>query len=61
MEDMVRRLGETILISVSGRGWIVPRHYVALHGIKASELPVLARRYGFPEVEGYVEDSSKTV
>lgn len=54
MEDMVQRLGSTILVSVEGRGWLIPRHYIALHGIKASDLPELSRRYGFKEVAGDV-------
>lgn len=34
----------------TGRTWRVPRHYIALHGLAAPELPMIADRYGFPEV-----------
>jgi len=50
IERMVRalidELGEYIRITVEGRTWLVQRHYIALHGVKGSELPSL----GFPEV-----------
>jgi hypothetical protein len=51
-ERLVRRLiaerGEMLTITVEGRSWLVPRHYLALHGVKAWELPTL----GFQEVTG---------
>jgi hypothetical protein len=28
--------------------WSVPRIYIAVHGLKAAELPELADRHGFP-------------
>ena len=31
------------------RGWMVPRWYIALHGIKASDVPLLAVRYSWEE------------
>lgn len=46
VQDQVDELGENILISTRDRTWSVPRHYIALHGIKAWELETL----GFPEV-----------
>lgn len=51
VEEFVRDLGETLLISVGRRTWRVPRHYIALHGLKAVDLPVIATEYGFEEVE----------
>lgn len=45
VEQMVADLGENVKITVGLRSYLVPRHYIALHGIKASELPTL----GFPE------------
>jgi hypothetical protein len=30
--------------------WMVPRHYIALHGLVAAKLPELARTLGFQEV-----------
>lgn len=46
VQDQVDKLGEDILVSTRGRTWSVPRHYIALHGIKAAEIESL----GFPEV-----------
>jgi hypothetical protein len=46
--DLVKRQGPTVKVSVGGRIWEVQRHYIALHGLAAAELPEL----GFPEVEG---------
>lgn len=46
VERVIADLGPTIAVTVAGRTFLVPRHYIALHGIKASELPTL----GFPEV-----------
>jgi hypothetical protein len=46
-KDLIRNLGPTVKVNVGGRIWEVQRHYIALHGLKAAELPEL----GFPEVE----------
>jgi len=46
VEHWVERLGEHIIVTdESGRKFKVPRHYIALHGIKAAELDSL----GFEE------------
>ena len=52
VEELVRTMGENIVVTVGPRRWLVQRHYIALHGLKAQELPSL----GFPEVgpEEYV-------
>jgi hypothetical protein len=48
MEEMVERLGSEVMVTLSdGRSWWVPRHYIALHALKGSELPTL----GFRPVE----------
>jgi hypothetical protein len=46
MARLVAELGEYIPITVGGRTWRVQRHYAALHGIRARDLPTL----GFEEV-----------
>lgn len=46
VERLIAELGDRIRVSVGGRTWLVPRHYIALHGLKARELPTL----GFEEV-----------
>ena len=45
VELLVRLLGEYMPVRAGGRTWLVQRHYIALHGIKAAELPFL----GFEE------------
>lgn len=51
MESAVRHLVEELgpLVSiVSNEGvWRVPRHYIALHGVRATAIPHLAARYGW--------------
>ncbi|HEY1897031.1 MAG TPA: hypothetical protein VGG62_12190 [Terracidiphilus sp.] len=46
VQALVDSLGERMPVKVGGRTWMVPRHYIALHGIKAVELPFL----GFEEI-----------
>ena len=46
MWRLIALKGERIKVTVGGRSWLVPRHYIALHGLKAWELPFL----GFEEV-----------
>ena len=48
VERMIELSGgaQYVPITVGRRTWLVQKHYIALHGIKASELPNL----GFPEI-----------
>lgn len=46
VDRLVASHGEHIKVTVKGRTWLVQRHYIALHGLKAAELPQL----GFEEV-----------
>ena len=46
VKKMIQAVGEYVPITVEGRTWKVQRHYIALHGIKAEELPGL----GFQEI-----------
>ena len=46
IEDMVQNLGEYIKVTVENKTYLVQRHYIALHGLKAAELPNL----GFVEL-----------
>jgi len=46
MERLVAESGEHIKVTREHRSWMVPRHYIALHGLAAEELPFL----GFEEV-----------
>ncbi len=44
VEKFVRELGPTIPVSCGDKTYLVPRHFIALHGLKAQELPLLGFR-----------------
>jgi hypothetical protein len=46
VERFVAELGEYVTVRRGDRAWRVPRHYIALHGLKGKDLPNL----GFEEV-----------
>jgi hypothetical protein len=49
IEEIIGQLGECVRMTADdGRTWLVPRHYIALHGVKNQELSCL----GFEEVKG---------
>lgn len=48
-EEVTRGLPETVAIVAGGRSWLVPRLYIAVHGLPGADLPELAARYGFQE------------
>lgn len=50
VEDLIRAVGPTVPVTVGNRTWEVPRHYIALHGLRADNLAALADHYGFLEV-----------
>lgn len=51
MQAQVQRMGYNIVVSNdAGHAYLVPRHYIALHGIKEAELDEIATRYGFQSV-----------
>lgn len=49
VDEMITRLGNDVAVTAEGRTWMVPRHYIALHSLEASDLPELAKKYGFKE------------
>jgi hypothetical protein len=52
IESLVAQLGPDIRVTLpGGRSWMVPRHYIALHGVGNGELAYLAAKYGWEEVE----------
>lgn len=50
VELLIAEKGSTIDVTVDGHTWQVPRHFIALHGVKADELPLLSSLLGFQEV-----------
>lgn len=51
VEYFIKTEGEDIIVSTLLGSWMVPRHYIALHGLRASELPELAKLYSFEKVD----------
>jgi len=49
VEGQIADEGPEQVVEVIGHRWLVPRHYIALHGLKAEQLPDIAERYGFKE------------
>lgn len=47
VKDLVERLGELQPVHTPYGSAMVPRHYIALHGLYAPELPLLKKRYGW--------------
>jgi hypothetical protein len=46
VEAMIAELGPLIDVTIKGRTWRVPRHYIALHRLHAADVA----RLGFEEV-----------
>lgn len=44
VQRVIERKGETILVQVGVESYAVQRHYLALHGLRAVDLPELARK-----------------
>jgi hypothetical protein len=44
-------LGKNVKVTTSAGSWMVPRHYIALHGLRAIDLPEIAKLRGFEKVE----------
>lgn len=51
VEKLVLALGSDIEVYAMGRRYAVPRHYIALHGLAAKDLPKLAEQYGWESME----------
>jgi hypothetical protein len=47
VRGFIEELGECMEIQTPAGRWVVPRHYIALHGLTAEELPHL----GFEKIE----------
>jgi hypothetical protein len=51
VQEFVDHYGPDMKVVVQGGAFMVPRHYIALHGLTASELPELAKRLGFRKAD----------
>lgn len=45
VQALVDDLGPTIAVSTPEGTWEIPRHYIALHGLRTEDVPDLAGRY----------------
>lgn len=51
VESFIAEHGWCVKVVIGGRAWMVPRHYIALHGLKADDIEMLAARFQFEEVK----------
>jgi hypothetical protein len=51
--SLIAGTGPLVPVAVEGSGaWLVPRVFIAAHGLKAGEVPALAERYEWGKVAG---------
>jgi hypothetical protein len=50
VQSYIDELGPDIKVETPAGAWLIPRHYIALHGIKAPDIPLLAAVYGWPRI-----------
>ena len=46
-EQVTSGKSATVKVETPEGCWLVPRIYIAVHGLKADELPAMVERYGF--------------
>lgn len=51
VQMMIDERGPTIRVQLGDEAFMVPRHFIALHGLSASAFTVLASRYGWKAVK----------
>lgn len=47
IEALIKEKGELVIVSTPDGSWNVPRIFIGIHGLKAIELPTLAKMYGW--------------
>ncbi len=50
VEGLIKRLGENVPVEILGVAYLIPRHFMALHGVKAKELKEVAEKYDYKKV-----------
>jgi len=50
VQAFVDACGELVMVTTPAGSWWVPRHFIALHGLNAEDVPAIAARYGFVKV-----------
>lgn len=51
VERLIGELGPNVCVQIGIDAYMVPRHFIALHGLKAWELSDLALKYGWEKCE----------
>lgn len=52
VEKLIQQLGVDIKVDIiPGEIYLIPRHYIALHGLKANEIKQIAKKYGFQRIK----------
>lgn len=50
VDDLVRTIGPCIRVKTPFGTYMVPRHYIALHGLEGNEVHRMAKRYKWEKV-----------
>ena len=50
--ELTAGLSPTVAVTTPDGTFRVPRIFIAVHGLKADELPALAARYGWERIDG---------
>lgn len=50
--SLIEAYGERVIVTTSRGSWLVPRTYIAAHGIKGAELASLAGHYQWERISG---------
>jgi len=55
--EIINNLGPDIKVTLmdGSRSWMIPRHFIALHGLKGQEIVEVAEKYGFKETTNVAE------
>ena len=52
VEKLIEQLGEEIRVDlIPNEVYMIPRHYISLHGLKGNEIKEVAKKYGFKKVK----------
>lgn len=50
VQTVVDVMGPDIVVETPAGRYLIPRHFIALHGLKAAQVPDLAEQYGFTQL-----------
>jgi hypothetical protein len=50
VENLCKEKGYEVEVHTPSGNWLVPRHFIALYGLKSYELPNLAKQFKFKKL-----------